>query len=72
MLNSQSVGFGLFLEALVVVDAIIGRVLDLVLKIVLVHHLMKECRGCFLNRAVERGRGDVDLVLAFLPGHPDL
>ena len=44
------------IEALVVVDAIIGRVLDLVLKIVLVHHLMKECRGGFLNRAVERGR----------------
>lgn len=63
--------FGLFLEALVVIDAIVGSVFDLVLKVVLVHHLMKECCCGFLNRTVERGRRDVDFVLAFLPSFPD-
>ena len=72
MLYNQTMSFGLLLEALVVVDAITGRVLDLVLKIVLVHHLMKECRGGFLNRAVERGGGDVDFVLALVASLPDL
>ena len=71
MLYNQTMSFGLFLEALVVVDAVVGGVLDLVLKIVLVHHLVKERRGSLFNGTVERGRGDVDLVLALVASLPN-
>lgn len=55
MFHHQTVSFSLFLEALVVVDSIIGRVLDLILKVVLVHHLVKQCCGSFFNRTVKGG-----------------
>lgn len=72
MRNFQPVGLCLHFEAAVVVDAIIRGVFDAVLQAVLVHHLMQQGGSGVLNGAVQRGRRNIDLVLAFLSRLPDL
>lgn len=71
MADYQAVGFGSFLEFLVVVVSVVGYVLDPVGQVVKVCHLVKHRTGDLADRAVDVLGANVDLPVRLAVRLPD-
>ena len=69
--DGQAVGFGGFLESLVVVVSVVGYVLDPVVEVVEVGHLVKHRPGDLADRAVDVLGANVDFPVCLAVSLPD-
>ncbi len=72
MSHDQTMSFGGFFEALVVVGVTSTAILNAVCVVIVMAHFVKECRANILNRSCKRSCSNVDFMSFPILGNPSV